>query len=187
MNVCKHKCRQFVSWYGKYSSFNSHIDCHLNSLDQDEHSDGHRDKYAMPTETKANTYTKLTRLFENKIYMNVCKHKCRQFVSRRKIFVIQLTAPPLLLAVFYKNIDINNIHFSPSHIPYHMYLSGCDRLLLHISHFPSQISFIYVHRLFVLAPREELVSNPARWSFSFIMGTLHWSRNQLNPSGQPTF
>ena len=66
MNVCKHKCRQFVSWYGKYSSFNSHIDCHLNSLDQDEHSDGHRDKYAMPTETKANTYTKLTRLFANK-------------------------------------------------------------------------------------------------------------------------
>ena len=150
-------CRQFVSWYGKYSSFNSHINCHLNSLDQDEHSDGHRDKYAMPTETKANTYTKLTRLFANK---NI--HECRQFVSRRKIFVIQLTAPPLLLAVFYKNIDINNIHFSPSHIPYHMYLSGCDRLLLHISHFPSQISFIYVHRLYVLTPREELDSYPAR-------------------------
>ena len=48
----------------------------------------------------------------------------------RKIFVIRFTALPFLLAVFYKNIDINNIHFSRSHILYHMYLAGCDRLLL---------------------------------------------------------
>ena len=51
-------------------------------------------------------------------------------IQVRKIFVIQFLALPFLLAVFYKNIDINNIRFSPSHILYHMYLAGCDRLLL---------------------------------------------------------
>ena len=53
-------------------------------------------------------------------------------IQVRKIFVIQFLALPFLLAVFYKNIDINNIRFSPSHILYHMFLAGCDRLLLHM-------------------------------------------------------
>ena len=119
MNVCKHKCTQFVSWYGKYSSFNSHIDCHLNSLDQDEHSDGHRDKYAMPTETKANTYTKLTRLFANKNIHECMQAQMQTFCIQAENYLSFNSLPRLYYWLYFiKNIDINNIHFSPSHIPF---------------------------------------------------------------------